>query len=107
VRFLLMLAADTSEVTDYDLPGCAEWSREMAERGVLLAAIGLQPPEQAATVRVRGDEVLRTDGPFAETKEQMGGVTLVECADRDEAVRVASSHPWAAIGMIEVRQVFG
>jgi hypothetical protein len=58
-------------------------------------------------VRVRGDEVLMTDGPFAETKEQMGGLTVIECADRAEALRIASTHPWAAVGMIEVRQVLG
>jgi hypothetical protein len=107
VRFLLMLCADTSVVEDYDLPGCAAWSKEMAERGILLDAMGLHAPKEAATVRVRAGEVLLTDGPFAETKEQMGGLTLIECADREEALRVASTHPWAAIGMIEVRQVLG
>jgi hypothetical protein len=106
VRFLLLLCADTAEVTDYDVP-CDEWSKQMAERGVLLDSLGLHPPNTASTVRVRADEVLRTDGPFAETKEQMGGLTLIECADRDEALWVASTHPWAAVGMIEVRQVLG
>jgi hypothetical protein len=107
VRFLLLLGADTSAVEDYDLPGCAEWSTDLAERGVLVDAMGLHPPDSAATVRVRDGEVLYTDGPFAETKEQMGGLTLIECADRAEALRVASTHPWAAVGMIEVRQVLG
>jgi hypothetical protein len=106
VRFLLLLCADTTEVTDYDV-ACEEWSKQMAERGILLDAMGLHPPNTASTVRVRADEVLHTDGPFAETKEQMGGITLIECADRDEALRVASTHPWAAVGMIEVRQVLG
>jgi hypothetical protein len=101
-----MLSAGPGGSDGY-LPGCAEWSKAMAERGVLLDTMGLRPPAEAATVRVRGGEVLHTDGPFAETKEQMGGVTLVECADRDEALRVASSHPWAAIGSIEVREVLG
>jgi hypothetical protein len=107
MRFLLLLCADTSAEVDYDLPGCAAWSQEMAERGVLVDAMGLHPPDSAATVRARDGEVLFTDGPFAETKEQMGGLTLIECPDRDEALRVASTHPWAAVGMIEVRQVFG
>ena len=83
MRFLLLLCADTTEVTDYEVP-CEEWSKEMAERGVLLDALGLPPPATARTVRVRADEVLHTDGPFAETKEQMGGITVVECADRAE-----------------------
>ncbi|MGH3881713.1 MAG: YciI family protein [Actinophytocola sp.] len=105
MRFLLLLGADTTVVEDYDLPGCAAWSKEMAERGLLVGGMGLHPPDTASTVRVRGGEVLHTDGPFAETKEQMGGLTIIECADRDEALRVASTHPWAAVGMIEVRQV--
>jgi hypothetical protein len=106
VKFLLLLCADTTEVTDYDVP-CKDWSKEMARRGVLLDGLGLHPPNTASTVRVRADEVLHTDGPFAETKEQMGGLTLIECADREEALEVASTHPWAAVGMIEVRQVLG
>jgi hypothetical protein len=105
MRFLLLLGADTTAVEDYDLPGCAAWSKEMAERGLLVDGMGLHPPDTASTVRVRGGEVLHTDGPFAETKEQMGGLTIIECADRDEALRLASTHPWAAVGMIEVRQV--
>ena len=105
MRFLLLLGADTTAVEDYDLPGCAAWSKEMAERGLLVGAMGLHPPDTASTVRVRDGEVLYTDGPFAETKEQMGGLTIIECADRDEALEVASTHPWAAVGMIEVRQV--
>jgi len=105
MRFLLLLGADTTVVEDYDLPGCAAWSKEMAERGQLVGGMGLHPPDTASTVRVRGGEVLHTDGPFAETKEQMGGLTIIECADRDEALRLASTHPWAAVGMIEVRQV--
>jgi hypothetical protein len=105
MRFLLLLGADTTAVEDYDLPGCAAWSKEMAERGLLVDGMGLHPPDTASTVRVRGGEVLYTDGPFAETKEQMGGLTIIECADRDEALEVASTHPWAAVGMIEVRQV--
>jgi hypothetical protein len=107
VRFLLLLCADTSVEQDYDLPGCAQWSKDLAERGVLVGSMGLHPPDSAATVRVRGGEVLFTDGPFAETKEQMGGLTFVECPDRAEALRVASTHPWAAVGTIEVRQVLG
>ncbi len=102
-----MLCADTSVDQSYELPGCAQWSQEMAERGVLLDAMGLHEPKEATTVRVRAGEVLHTDGPFAETKEQIGGLTLIECADREEALRVASSHPWAGVGMIEVRQVLG
>jgi hypothetical protein len=57
-------------------------------------------------VRVRDEEVLLSDGPFAESKEQMGGYNLIECADLDEAIEVASGHPVARYGSIEVRPLW-
>ena len=63
----------------------------------------LAPVEDATTVRVRGEEVLLSDGPFAETKEQMGGYDIIECEDLDEAVEVVSGHPMAKAGTIEIR----
>jgi hypothetical protein len=63
----------------------------------------LAPTAAATTVRVRGGEVLISDGPFAETKELIVGFDLIECADLDEAIEVASKHPAASYGMIEVR----
>ena len=58
---------------------------------------GLRPPCEATTVRVRDDEVLLTDGPFAETKEQIGGFVLIDCADLDEAIEIAAEHPAARL----------
>ncbi len=63
----------------------------------------LRPPSDATTVRVREDAVLLSDGPFAETKEQVGGFCLIECADSEEAIEVASKHPAAGYGAIEIR----
>ena len=63
----------------------------------------LRPVASAVTVRVRGGEVLVSDGPFAETKEQIAGFNVLECADLDEAVAVASRHPTARIGTFELR----
>jgi len=60
----------------------------------------------ATTVRVRDDEVVTSDGPFAETKEQLGGFYLVECKDLDEAIEVASKIPGARHGSIEVRPIW-
>jgi hypothetical protein len=88
------------------LPGCDGWRNEMRARGVLRMSEGLRPVAEATTVRVRGDEVLLTDGPFAETKEQIGGVNLIECADLDEAIEVAGKHPAAASGAIEIRPLW-
>ena len=75
----------------------------MEGRGVRLQGAPLRPVSDATTVRVRQDEVLISDGPFAETKEQIGGFDILECADLDEAIEVAAKHPVARIGTIEVR----
>ena len=73
--------------------------------GRLIDARPLKSASTAATVRVRAGVSTVTDGPFAETKEQLGGFFLIEAADRDEAVRVAASWPSARLGTIEVRPV--
>jgi hypothetical protein len=82
-----------------------EYVAALREAGQLLAANPLQSARTAATVRVRDGEVLLTDGPFAETKEQIGGYFLLEAPTFEEAVRVASKWPSARIGSIEVRPV--
>ncbi|MFI6030333.1 YciI family protein [Amycolatopsis magusensis] len=102
MRYLLMIGGDDEAAAN---EGCGGWTERMEDRGVLRAAIGLRPKEEAVTVRVRGDEVLRTDGPFAETKEQIGGFGVIECADLDEAVEIAAAHPVAHRGLIEIRPV--
>jgi hypothetical protein len=79
---------------------------EMGKRGVLQAGERLRPTTDATTVRVRDGEVLTADGPFAETKEQMGGFYLVDCKDLDEAIEVAAKIPGARIGTIEVRPIW-
>ena len=88
------------------MKGCDGWSEEMERRGIVRGGAGLRPASEATIVRVREDEVLLTDGPFAETKDQIGGFTMIECADLDEAIEVASMHPVAKLGMIEVRPVW-
>ncbi len=65
----------------------------------------LHPTSSATTVRVRGGKTLTTDGPFAETKEQLGGYYLVNCKDLDKAIEIASHIPGAAHGSIEVRPI--
>lgn len=73
--------------------------------GHLIAAHPLQSATTASTLRVRGGELLVTDGPFAETKEQIGGYFLLEASDFNEAIRLASKWPSARLGRIEVRPV--
>jgi hypothetical protein len=110
VRYLLLIGGDDStDVSSEEICGADEtqaWLDELARRGMLCGGDLLRPPSDATTVRVRGGEVLIADGPYAETKEQIGGYTMIDCADHDEAVEVASRHPAARFGMIEVRPVW-
>jgi len=79
---------------------------EIKKSGRLLANNGLQPTNTATTVRVRNGKVATTDGPFAETKEQLGGYYLVEARDLNEAIQIAAKIPSARFGSIEVRPVW-
>ena len=79
------------------------WLQSMAGRDVRLIGSRLALPEQAVTIRRRDGELLRTDGPYAETKEWIAGFDLIECKDMDEAIEIASSHPVADFGQIEIR----
>jgi hypothetical protein len=106
MKYLFFVCADAMPAPDElavlrrELPG---WVQEMEGRGVRLLGRELDPPETAATVRVRGGETLVTDGPFAETKEFIAGLSLFECADRDEAIEVAAKCPVSWFQAIEIR----
>ena len=113
MRYLLLIAGDESQIQgataaqgEAIMSEYAEFGKEMAERGVLLGGERLHFTADATTVRVRDGEVLTTDGPFAETKEQLGGYYLVDCKDLDEAIEVASKIPGARVGSIEVRPIW-
>jgi hypothetical protein len=105
LKYMLMVCVDKSETVEVTPGGLSidEWLAELDARGARLDGDQLRPPEEAKTVRVRGGSVMVTDGPFVETKEQMGGYDIIEAADLDEAIEVASKHPVARFGMIEVR----
>lgn len=76
-----------------------------AARGVLEAYDPLQTADTAETVRVRDDDALIVDGPYTETREQLGGYLIVNCRDQAEAVELAAASPWAAEGAVEVRPI--
>ena len=82
-----------------------DYTEEMRQSGHYIVSNALQRARTARTIRVRGGKVTTTDGPFAETKEQLGGFFLIEAKDIDEACAVASRFPPARIGTIEVRPV--
>ena len=90
-----------------EAPSIESWLAEMDGRGVLLHGDRLRYVSDATTVQVRHAELLVSDGPFAETKEQIAGYDVIDCADLDEAIEVASKHPTAWYGTIEVRPIAG
>jgi hypothetical protein len=108
MKYMLMICADedvrlTSDQIAESEALLTAWLDDTIARGVNLHGGRLRPVSSATTVRVRGDQVLVTDGPFAETKEQVAGYDVIECADLDEAIEVASRHPMARFGTVEVR----
>ena len=107
MKYLMIHAVD-QDVTPND-PTCASpealdaWVEEMLARGVLLDGARLHPVSDATTVRAPGGSPVVTDGPFAETKEQVAGYDVIDCPDLDSAVAVAAAHPTTHVGSIEVR----
>jgi hypothetical protein len=104
-RYMMLVctdpAVDPQEFADMEPAG--PWAAEMDSRGIRLFGSELEPPTAARTVRVREKRAIVTDGPFAETKEQIAGFDVLECADLDEAIEVAAKHPMARAGILEVR----
>ncbi len=82
------------------------YMQEASAAGVLVSNHGLDPVASATTVRVRNGKTLTTDGPFAETHEQLGGFSVLECKDLDEAIRWAEKIPTAKSGAIEIRPLW-
>ncbi len=83
------------------------WLDDLQARGAWITGDQLAPPRRARTVRVRDGKTMVTDGPFAETKEALGGFDLIECDSLEEAVEIAARHPVAQLGTIEVRPLLG
>ena len=113
MKYLLLMYADESIGTDWSKEEAqaaskvwGEFRKELAAAGVLVSSSGVAPNTSATTVRVRDDKTMITDGPFAETHEQLGGYFLVECQDLDEAIRWAEKIPTAKYGSIEIRPLW-
>jgi hypothetical protein len=87
-------------------PAHRAWLADLERRGAKLAGARLRPVAEATTVRVRDGETLVSDGPFAETKDFVGGFMIIECADLDEAIEIAAGHPYARWGGVEVRPLW-
>jgi hypothetical protein len=113
MRYVLMICADQNKIQAMtETEGAAilaeygKFMEEMSQRGVLRGGERLRPATEARTVRVNNGKVLTSDGPFAETKEQIGGFFIVDCKDVDEATEIASKIPGARLGTIEVRPIW-
>lgn len=109
MKYMLLIYQDEKILTEAERKACYQESSHlahaMAEAGQFLATAPLQPISAATSVRVRDGKRIVTDGPFAETREQLGGYFLVEATDLDEAIDLAGRIPGARIGTVEVRPV--
>jgi len=99
------MASRSKEEQDAIMGEYFAFSSDVQEGGQMVGGNALMPTETATTVRVREGNAVSTDGPFAETKEQLGGYYLLECKDLDEAIDLAAKIPGAKYGSIEVRPV--
>lgn len=113
MQYLLMICANEEEEAKIPAEAMGEILQEygvygaaMAEAGVIRDGNRLRPVETATTVRVQDGKTMTTDGPFAETKEQIGGYYLIDCANIDEAIAWAAKCPGARFGSIEVRPIW-
>lgn len=110
MKYVLLICDDeTDSPTNEELaedPIHQAWVADLDRRGAELYGARLRPVASATTVKVRNDETLVSDGPFAETKDFVGGFVVVDCADLDEAILIAQGHPYARSGSIEIRPVW-
>ncbi|MEO7652368.1 MAG: YciI family protein [Bryobacteraceae bacterium] len=109
MQYMLLVYLDEQAMNETEREQCyvdsVQLTRELHAAGQYLAAAPLYPTATATSVRVRDEKRLVTDGPFAETREQLGGYYLVEAKDLDEALGIAARIPAARLGTIEIRPV--
>ena len=109
MKYMLLVYADENALDDAEREACYRKSTQVAHEihasGNYIAAAPLQPTSTASSVKVRSGKRLVTDGPFAETREQLGGFFLIDARDLDEALAIAARLPMAQWGTIEVRPV--
>jgi hypothetical protein len=109
MRYMLLIYGDEQASTEPEREQCyaesIQLAHELKSNGQYLATSPLQPVSTATSVRVRDGKRLVTDGPFAETREQLGGYYLVDAKDLDEAIQIAGRIPAARKGTVEIRPV--
>jgi hypothetical protein len=105
MKYLCLVYSDEKQLENFPDDECVAYDTGLREGGRCLASEALQPVRTATTVRVRNGKVSTTDGPFAETKEQLAGFYLLDAKDLDEALQIAARIPPARVGSIEVRPI--
>jgi hypothetical protein len=109
MRYMLLIYGDEGAWSDAERAQCYEesaaYARELDAGGRYVAAAPLHPVATATSVRVRERKRLVTDGPFAETREQLGGYFMIDARDLDEAIEIAARIPGARLGTVEIRPV--
>ena len=105
MKYLCLIYLEDAKWHDVPDRECVACGKALRESGKMLGGEPLQPVSTATTVRVRNGKVSITDGPFAETKEQLAGFYLIDATDLDDAIRIAAEIPPARAGSIEVRPV--
>jgi hypothetical protein len=105
MKYLCLVYLEERRLEEVSDAHCVEYDESVRKSGHCLASEALQPVQAATTVRVRNGKVSITDGPFAETREQLAGFYLLEARDLNEAIQLASRIPPAQVGSIEVRPV--
>jgi hypothetical protein len=109
MKYMLLIYGDEKSWEQSEREACykesAQLCQELASRGQYVSASPLQPIASATSVRVRGGKPVITDGPFAETREQLGGYFMVEANDLNDAINIAAKIPGARKGTVEIRPV--
>jgi hypothetical protein len=115
MKFMLLVCWDAENMNSQTEPDAGDkqedkgfpWLNDLQARNIWVTGDQLAPPRRARSVRVREGKAVVSDGPFAETKEAVGGFDIIECDSLDEAVEIAAGHPIAQFGTIEVRPFWG
>ena len=105
MKYLCLVYLDERRLDELPDEDCVEYDTAIRASGHCLASEALQSVQTATTVRIREGKASITDGPFAETKEQLAGFYMIEAEDLDEAIRLASGIPPARVGCIEIRPI--
>lgn len=105
MKYLCLIYGEEEKITAMDDDECLACDTAMRASGHCVASEALQPVATATTVRIRNDRVSVSDGPFAETKEQLAGFYLLEARDLNEAIQLAARIPPARVGCIEIRPI--